>query len=233
MADFALAMIISTFRHLPWCAAAASSPDPRDFAACHLDAPARSHNLRGKTIGIVGLGAVGRQVAARCAHGFGMRVGFHDVAPVPDDVVSGLGGDVVCHDDLASLLTDSDCVVLCCPAAPDGRPLITREALAGVRRGARLVNVARGSLVDEDALSDALAEGALSSVALDVFADEARGAGEKLRGWAASGRALLSCHNAGGTVETHAGFEELSIRNVLDVLGGGKGLTPVDLQRLR
>ena len=93
--------------------------------------------------------------------------------------------------------------------------------------------MARGSLVDEDALSDALAEGALSSVALDVFADEARGAGEKLRGWAASGRALLSCHNAGGTVETHAGFEELSIRNVLDVLGGGKGLTPVNLQRLR
>lgn len=227
-------MIISTFRHIPWCTAAALSPDPDDFATCHRDAPAQSHGLRGKKLGIVGLGNIGRQVAARCAHGFGMEVHFHDVVRVPDPVVQSLGA--TSHDHLGSLLAESDCVILCAPAVPrdsGARPeLITRDALGMFKRGARFVNVSRGSLVDEAALADALDEGHLSSVALDVFSDEPR-VDERLKEWARRGRAMLTCHNAGGTAETHAGFEELSMRNVLNALRGGKGITPVNLQYLQ
>src|SRR5262249_52349241 len=157
------------------------------------------------------------------------------------------------HPTLESLLRVSDCVVLCAPPRRDGRPLLDRAALACLRPGARVVNVARGSLVDEEALADALDAGVVASAALDVHADEPR-VNPRLLAMAAPpfgsvvngmtgaagsppavvpGRVMLTCHNAGGTVETHVGFEELSMRNIMAVLGGGQPITPVNLQHLK
>lgn len=224
-------MIISTFRHIPWCTSAASSGDPLAFAACHKDVTSQSHNLRGHVLGIVGLGNIGQQIALRCRHGFGMLVHYYDVAPVPASVESALGGNITSHATLEGLIRVSDCIVLCVPAAEDATapPLIGFRELTWFTRGSRLVNVSRGSLVDEKALADALESGHLSAVALDVHADEPR-VNERLRG---NPRAMLTCHNAGGTVETHRGFEELSMRNVMAVLAGGKPITPVNLQYLK
>lgn len=167
-----------------------------------------------------------------------MRIAYFDIARKPADVEAALGATF--HPTLAGLLGAADCVVLCAPASPDGRPLITAETLGYFKPGARFVNVARGSLVDEEALADAVEQGVLGAAALDVHGDEPR-VNQRLAAMARGvegdgpgmGRVMLTCHNAGGTVETHVGFEELSMRNVMGVLQGKGALTPVNLGDLR
>ncbi|ROT34593.1 D-isomer specific 2-hydroxyacid dehydrogenase [Sodiomyces alkalinus F11] len=227
VADFALAMIISTFRHLPWCAAA--SADPTTFQDCHARATLLSHTLRGQVLGLIGFGHIGQAIAARARPGFGMAVHYHDLVRKDPALEARLSATF--HPSLADLLRLADCLVLCTPSTGDGRPVITASTLQRCKPGARFVNVARGGLVDEEALADALESGHLSSVALDVHASEPNVNPRlaALRG----DRVLLTCHNAGGTVETHAGFEDLSMRNIMAVLGGGEPITPVNLEFLR
>lgn len=225
MADFAVAMIIATFRHLPWCIKAAESGDADEFAQCHKQATPMSHNLRGHVLGIVGFGNIGQQIAARCRLGFGMQIHYYDVMPQPDAVRARCEATV--HDSLESLVRASDCVILCTPACQGA--IIDASSLSWFKRGARFVNVARGSLVDEEALADALEERRVSLAALDVFAGEPM-VNERLRRLAMVGRVMLTCHNAGGTVETHKGFEELSMRNIMAVLSDGRALTPVNIE---
>jgi lactate dehydrogenase-like 2-hydroxyacid dehydrogenase len=199
-------------------------------------------------LGLIGFGNIGQQIAAKLGHSaWGMKIAYHDVVRKPASIEDSLSATF--HATLDSLLASSDCVVLCTPASADGKPLITAETLRRFRPGARFVNVARGSLVDEHALADALEAGIVSAAALDVHADEprvhprlVRMAGlmggddeEEGAGFAEGrhpGRVMLTCHNAGGTVETHAGFEELSMRNILAVLQGRPAITPVNLQYL-
>lgn len=217
-------MIISTFRVLPWCISAAA--EPSSFSDCHARATVASHNLRGHVIGIIGFGNIGQQVAARCRHGFGMAVHYHDVVRKGADVEGPLGA--VFHETLEGLVRVSDCVVLC---TPGGEKIITKETLRCFKAGGRFVNVARGNLVDEEALADALEDGRIAAVALDVHADEPN-LSPRLKKFAGT-KAMLTCHNAGGTVETHRGFEELSMRNIMAVLSGGDPITPVNLHYLK
>lgn len=235
MADFAVAMIISTFRQLAWCINAAQSDDPADFSACHKEATAHARNLRGNVLGVIGLGNIGQQVASRCHHGFGMVIHYYDVVRLPASVEEPLGG-ARRHDSLQSLLAAADCVVLCTPATPpgegEGGPLIGAKALGWFSEGGRFVNVARGSLVDDAAVADALESGRLSSAALDVHPDEPN-VHPRLRELARKGKVMITCHNAGGTVDTHKGFEELSMRNIMAVLAGGKAITPVNMRFLK
>ncbi|KEY66251.1 hypothetical protein S7711_09179 [Stachybotrys chartarum IBT 7711] len=228
VADFAVAMIISTFRHLPWCMASATSGDAAEFQTCHDQATAQSHNLRGHVLGLIALGNVGQQIAARCYHGFGMNIHYHDIERKAEDVERGLSATY--HPTMESLIRASDCVVLCAPAGQGS--FIHADSLRWFRPGARFVNVARGILVEDDALVDALERNQLSTVALDVHENEPN-VHERLRYFASQGRAMLTCHNAGGTVETHRGFEELSMRNIMAVLNGGQAITPVNMQHLR
>jgi lactate dehydrogenase-like 2-hydroxyacid dehydrogenase len=241
VADFAVAMIISTFRHLPWCMTAATVQSAAAFQTCHAQATAVSHNPRGHVLGLIGFGNIGQQLAAKLGNpAFGMRIAYHDVVRKPPALEASLHATF--HPTLESLLQTSDCIVLCTPASPDNSPLITAATLSSFRRGARFINVARGSLVDEEALADALEAGIVSAAALDVHASEptvnARlvrmatqvDAGNAVPG---PGRVMLTCHNAGGTVETHVGFEELSMRNILAVLRGGEAVTAVNLGDLR
>ncbi|GAP90766.1 putative D-isomer specific 2-hydroxyacid dehydrogenase [Rosellinia necatrix] len=227
VADFAVALIVGTFRALPYCMASAASGSPAAFRAAHTEATALSHNLRGHSLGVVGLGGVGQQVARRCAAAFGMEVSYYDVERKAA-AVEALAGRARYRPTLEALVRGADCVVLCVPASA-GR-LVDAETLRWFRPGARLVNVARGALVDEDALADALEQGRLAGVALDVHADEPR-VSDRLRKFAGT-TALLTCHNAGGTVEAHVGFEELCMRNVMAVLAGREPLTPTNLQWL-
>ncbi|EGS17570.1 uncharacterized protein CTHT_0069050 [Thermochaetoides thermophila DSM 1495] len=250
VADFAVTMIISTFRHLPWCMGAATfiSSSPHSpareevFRACHTHATAASHNPRGHTLGLIGFGNIGQHIAAKMGNpAFGMHIAYHDLERKPAAVEAQLRA--VFYPDLPSLLRVSDCVVLCTPASPDNTPLITASMLQHLRPGSRFVNVARGSLVDEEALADALEAGTISAAALDVHADEPRVNNRLVRmatqvychdtGHPRPGRVMLTCHNAGGTIETHIGFEELSMRNIMDVLRGGNGITPVNLKHFK
>lgn len=209
------------------------------FRNCHAQATAASHTLRNHALGLIGLGNIGQQIAAKLGcPAFGMRVHYFDVLRKAPDVESRLGATF--HDSLESLMATADCVVLCTPANADGTPLITKDTLKHFRPGSRFVNIARGSLVDDDTIADALDQGILSAAALDVHPDEPNvnprlvrmaGVGEDTRGQ--PGRVMLTCHNAGGTLETHAGFEELSMRNIMAVVGGGDAITPVNLHWLK
>lgn len=177
----------------------------------------------------------------------GMKVHYYDIVKKTPEQEKAFYATKF-HDSLAGLMAASDCVVLCTPASPDGKPLITQDSLRHLKPGARFVNIARGSLVDEDALAEAVEKGIVGSAALDVHSDEPR-VSKRLLAFSGTalakpgevdaqgkgvnpGRVMLTCHNAGGTVETHIGFEELAMRNILAVLGGKDAITPVNMHYL-
>ncbi|MGE5274604.1 MAG: phosphoglycerate dehydrogenase [Verrucomicrobiota bacterium] len=124
--------------------------------------------LAGKTLGVLGLGRIGQQVARR-AVGLGMRVVAYDPF-VGDDRFreAGIEREAAVEDVLAA----SDFVTLHLPLTDETRGIIGREAIAAMRDGARLINAARGALVDEDALVEAIRAGKLGGAALDVFSSE-------------------------------------------------------------
>lgn len=228
---------------MPWCTSAATSNSDDEFLDCHERATQESRLLRGQVVGLVGLGNIGQEVAKRCRFGFDMDVHYYDVVRKDKPGSAGRGQSVegwlgaTYHASLESLLRVSDVVVLAAPGFPDGKKLIDAKTLAWFKPGARFVNVARGSLVDEEAVADALDQGGLAAVALDVHEAEPK-INERLKKMAVAkgkeaGRVTLTCHNAGGTVDTHRGFEELSMRNIMAVLAGGKAITPVNMEWLR
>jgi len=124
-----------------------------------------NHELAGRTVGIVGLGAVGREVARIAAQGFGLTV-------LATTRSAGASADEVRLVPLDELLVESDIVVLCCPLTPETRGLMSAERIARMKPGALLVNVSRGPVVDDAALISALRDGQIGGAALDVFSTQ-------------------------------------------------------------
>lgn len=157
-----------------------------------------SNNPRGHTLGIIGLGAIGSLIAQKSHLALGLKIHYHDIVRKPAlESPSSLAA--IYHDSLPSLLAVSDCVVLATPAIPNGKKLITAETLKHFKKGSRFVNIARGSLVDSEAVADTVEEGRLVAVALDVHEDEPN-VNERLKGMR---EVTLTAHNAGGTLETY------------------------------
>jgi glyoxylate reductase len=121
-------------------------------------------SLTGKALGIVGLGRIGQAVARR-ARAFGMAVHYHNRRPVP-------GEEALYWPDLDTMLAEVDVVSLNAPYGPETRHLIDRRRLGLMRSDAWLINAARGGLVDEDALIEALAAGRIGGAGLDVYPNE-------------------------------------------------------------
>lgn len=126
--------------------------------------------VTGKRFGLVGMGRVGQVTAAR-ARAFGMEVHYHNRRRLPPETEQG----AIWHDSADSLLAASDVVSLHCPATPETEGLINERRLALMPCGAILVNTARGALVDEEALIDALKSGQLFVAGLDVYQTEPGG----------------------------------------------------------
>jgi D-3-phosphoglycerate dehydrogenase / 2-oxoglutarate reductase len=124
--------------------------------------------LKGKTIGIAGLGRIGRRVA-EVAKVLGMTVLGYDIIEISKDVLSSLGCTMV---DLDTLFSSSDFVTLHVPLTPETRHLVDSRRLSLMRKGAFLINTSRGEVIDEAALSEALSSGAIAGAALDVFEKE-------------------------------------------------------------
>jgi lactate dehydrogenase-like 2-hydroxyacid dehydrogenase len=126
--------------------------------------------VSGKVLGLIGMGRIARAVARRAHHGFGMRVIFHDPFPPSPAEAAALGAEP--RSSLEDVLAEADFVSLHCPATPETRHLMNRERLARMRRSAFLINTARGDVVDEAALVEALATATIAGAGLDVFEKE-------------------------------------------------------------
>ena len=127
-------------------------------------------HVTGKTLGLVGMGRIARAVAQRAHHGFGMKVIYHDPFPPPADVAAALGATQ--RGTLEEVLREADFISLHCPATPETRHLINRDRLSLMRPEAFLINTARGDVVDEAALVEALAGRRIAGAGLDVFERE-------------------------------------------------------------
>ena len=127
------------------------------------------HRVNGKTLGIIGMGRIGRAIAAR-ARGFGIKTLYFNRRRLPADVEEGLGARFV--DDPDVMIAQSDIISLNCPHTPETHHFINAHRLSLMKPDAYLVNTARGDIVDEDALIEALQTGAIAGAGLDVYAQE-------------------------------------------------------------
>ena len=168
---------------------------------------------RGKTLGLVGFGSIG-QLTARLARGVGMHVIAHDALLEPADAVYRECG--VRSARLDELVASADVVSLHVPLLDSTRHLFDGPRLAAMKKGAILINSARGGVVDEAALAAALRGGHLGGAALDVFEHEPLAGGSAL---AYCPNLLLTPHIAGVSAESNERVSSLIARKVLEALG--------------
>ena len=176
-------------------------------------------DLHGKLLGLVGMGRIGRAVARRAA-GFGMRVAYSDTRRLPDSTESALGVRFLPLDDL---LRAADVLSLHCPLIPETKHLLDAGRLAAMKPGSILITTARGAVVDEAALVEALRSGPLAAAGLDVYEEEPSLA----PGLAGLHNVVLLPHLGSAGRETREAMARLAVENVREVLSGRKPLTPV------
>jgi glyoxylate reductase len=181
-------------------------------------------DIHGKTLGVVGFGRIGRAVARR-ALGFGMRVLYQDAVAASPVHEAELKATRV---DLATLLRESDFVSLHTPLLPETRHLINAESLRTMKKTAYLINAARGPVVDEAALVQALREGWIAGAGLDVFEDEPK----VHPGLIGLPNVVVAPHIASASHDTRQAMARLAVANCLAVLEGKTPPTPVNPEAL-
>ena len=173
-------------------------------------------HVTGRTVGIVGMGRIGEAVARRCRAGFGMDVVFHNRSPKTVDGARQLPS-------VAAVAAAADVVVMTVAATPETRHLMGAEALAAMRPHAILVNVARGDVVDEAALIDALEAGRIAGAGLDVYEHEPR-VPERLR---ALGNVVLLPHLGTAALEVREAMGRMALENAAAIAEGREPPNPV------
>lgn len=200
VAEHAFALLLACAKSIP-------AVDARMHAGHWEKASHSSLELSGRTVGIVGLGAIGRRFA-RMAEGFGMKVVAFD--PFAKDVP-----DHVTLVDLEELFARSDVISLHCPLTEDNQGLLNANTLARCKPGVIIVNTARGALIDEAALLDSVRSGHVRAAGLDSFAVEPMALGhpfQSQRGF------VLSPHVGSVTSDAYINMGESAARNALAVL---------------
>ncbi len=209
VADLAMGLAVATLRRI-------SLGDRYVRAGGWLKSPLPlAEKVGGKTMGILGYGRIGKAIAKR-AEAFGMRIvyhGRHEQAGVAHRYYASLTG----------MARDCDVLMVICPGGAATRHLVNAEVLKALGPEGTLINVARGSVVDEQALVKALAEGSLGAAGLDVFESEPR-APEALL---AMDNVVLQPHVGSATHETRKAMGDLTVDNLRAHFAGKPVLTPV------
>lgn len=170
-------------------------------------------DAHGATLGILGMGRIGQAIAER-ARGFRMTVLYHNRRALPPELEQACAAQRVEQDEL---LRRADFLIVAVPYAPATHHLIDAAALARMKPGAFLINIARGGVVDDAALADALADGRLAGAALDVFEGEPA----VHPGLLAAGNVVLTPHIASASRDTRRAMVAMAVANVLAALGHG------------
>lgn len=210
-ADLTFALILACARRIPEADAFMRSGS---YAHWSFHDERMGLAVAGTTLGIVGLGRIGKAVARRGAAGFGMRVLYHGRKRLEAVEEQRLGVEYRCLDDL---LAESDFISLHAPLTPQTHHLIDTAALARMKPTAVLINTARGALVDEEALAAALAEGAICGAGLDVYEFEPR-LNETLA--RQRERVVMLPHVGSATAVTRRCMADAAVGNVLEFLKG-------------
>ena len=208
VAEYVFAALLAHSRQL---AAFDASVRAGDWAA-RTQAGARTYELRGRTLGLVGYGAIGQRIGAIAAQGFSMSLAV--CTGTPSKVPAGIATLAI-----EALFAASDVVVIACPLTPQTRGLVNAAVLAHARPGAVLVNVGRGPVLREDDLAAALAEGRLAGAVLDVFETQPLPADSALRRHPG---VLLTPHLAGLTQEAERAMGLLAVDTLAALLLRGE-----------
>ena len=202
VAEHALALLLA-------CAKSVVALDARMHAGHWDKATHKSVELEGRTVGLIGLGAIGLRFA-RMADAMGMRVlGFDPFAKDVPGYVQTV--------DLAMIWAESDAISLHCPLTADNTRMLNAQTLAACKRGVLIVNTARGGLIDEPALLEAIRSGQVASAGLDSFAVEPMAAPHPFHG---ERRITLSPHIGGVTADAYVKMGVGAAQNALAVLHG-------------
>lgn len=228
VSDTGLYMILSVFRNFTRAQLAARTADAAVFEETHKLIATISQNPRGHILGIVGLGNISKKLAYKARMALGMEIHYFDVVRASQEEENTLGATF--HQTLDELLKIADCVSLHTPLNKRTQDLIDVRALSLMKKGSRIINTARGQVLNEDALIAALESGHISAAGLDVHYHEPQ-VSQKL---AQMPQVTLTTHIAGGALNTRINFELNAMKNILRVIGlegefsGETPLTPVN-----
>jgi D-3-phosphoglycerate dehydrogenase len=209
VAEHALLLILATLRRLPLNDRLTRAGEWRKEESRGVN-----RQLHGKRVGLVGLGAIGKELA-KLLKGFEAEIVYYDPFPPSAEIEQKLG---VRGLPLDELLKTSDIVSLHLPLMPSTANLISKEKIAQMKHGAVLINSARGGLVDEAALAEALAEGRLFGAGIDAFAKEPPVGNPLL---ALVEQTVVTPHFAGATIDNFSSVIECAVRNARQYLSNG------------
>ncbi|KAJ5668961.1 hypothetical protein N7462_010031 [Penicillium macrosclerotiorum] len=232
VSDTALYMILSVFRNFTRSQLAARKADPKIFTETHKLIATISQNPRGHILGVIGLGNISKKLALKARLALGMKIHYFDIARAGQKEEEEL--QATYHESLDHLLKIADCVTLHTPLNKHTHNLIDARALSLMKPGSRIINTARGPIVDEDALIQALKTGHIAAAALDVHYHEP----QVSKVLATMDNVTLTTHIGGGALDTRINFELNAMKNILAVVGpsgefSGEPLTPVNREAFR
>jgi len=182
--------------------------------------------VHGSTLGIIGMGRIGQGIARRAAHGFGMKVIYHNRSRLAPQVEAECQAR---HVDKATLLREADHVMLVVPYSAQSHHTIGASELALMKPTATLVNIARGGIVDDTALAQALKERRIAAAGLDVYEGEPQVHPDLL----SVPNVVLTPHIASATTPTRMAMAQLAADNLMDYLLRGQPRTPINPEVLR
>ena len=181
--------------------------------------------VHGTTLGIMGMGRIGQAIAKRGAHGFGMKVIYHNRSRLAPDLEAACKATYVSK---AELLQTADHVVLVVPYSKEAHHTVGEAELALMKPTATLVNIARGGIVDDVALAKALQSGQIAAAGLDVFEGEPQVHAELLK----CQNVVLTPHIASSTRDTRLGMAMLAANNLISFFKEGRVSTPLNPELL-
>ena len=207
VAEHTLLLILAAYRHLPCL-----DRETRAGAWDKESSRGINRQVEGRTVGIVGFGAIGRRLA-KLLSGFDATIVYYDPIRAPEEVEQALSARYM---DLDALIAEADIVSLHLPLMPETAGMIDARRIAAMKPDALLVNCARGGLIDEAALAKALEEGRIFGAALDAFSQEPPLGNPLLT----LPNTVVTPHCAGATIDNFAGIAKRAVANAQRILAG-------------